>query len=64
MKTRAGLQFQVDGPIEVVEMDIPDDPKPNQVLVKMFSSGICHSHLHTMHNPNAARPVALGHEGT
>ncbi len=38
MKTRAGLQFQVDGPIEVVEMDIPDDPKPNQVLVKMFSS--------------------------
>ena len=64
MKTRAGLQFEVDGPIEVVEMDIPDDPMPNQALVKMFSSGICHSHLHQMHNPDIARPLALGHEGT
>jgi len=63
MKTRAGLQFVLDGPIEVVEIDLPD-PNPNQVLVKMFSSGICHSHLHQMHSPDMTRPLALGHEGT
>ena len=39
------------------------DPGPNQVVVKQFASGICHSQLHQMHRPRTG-PVVLGHEST
>ena len=39
------------------------DPGPDQVVVKQFASGICHSQLHQMHNPRQS-PVILGHEST
>ena len=43
-------------------MKLPD-PGPYQVVVKQFSSGVCHSQLHQLHRarPN---PVILGHEST
>ena len=50
------------GPMLVQELDLPD-PTGHQVLVKEFASGICHSQLHTIHNPRSA-PVVLGHEAT
>ncbi|MCE2460989.1 MAG: zinc-binding dehydrogenase [Pseudomonadales bacterium] len=50
------------GPLEVQEMDLPD-PGPNQIVVKQFASGICHSQLHQMHRPRR-RPSLLGHEST
>ena len=63
MKTRAALQFGVDGPIVVDEIEVPD-PKPDQVIVKLFSSGVCHSQLHQMQDPELPRPLVLGHEAT
>jgi Zn-dependent alcohol dehydrogenase len=48
--------------LRVEELNLPD-PAPNQVVVKQFSSGICHSQLHQMHNPRQT-PVILGHEST
>ena len=33
-----------------------------QVQVKLISSGICHSQLHHMHDPQLTRPLSLGHE--
>jgi Zn-dependent alcohol dehydrogenase len=50
------------GPLRVEELQLPD-PGPNQVVVKQFASGICHSQLHQMHAPRQA-PVVLGHEST
>jgi Zn-dependent alcohol dehydrogenase len=50
------------GPLEIVEMSLPD-PGPYQVVVKQFASGVCHSQLHQMHNPRMG-PVVLGHEST
>jgi Zn-dependent alcohol dehydrogenase len=47
----------------VDELEIPD-PRPDQVIVKLFSSGVCHSQLHQMRNADAPRPMVLGHEGT
>jgi Zn-dependent alcohol dehydrogenase len=63
MKTRAAIQLEHNGPLVVDEIDLPelDD---SQVLVKQFASGICHSQLHQMHNPNSVRPLLLGHEST
>lgn len=48
--------------LRVDEVQLPD-PGPNQVVVKQFASGICHSQLHQMHRPRPA-PVVLGHEST
>ena len=50
------------GPIEIVEMALPD-PGPYQVVVKQYASGVCHSQLHQMHNPRQ-NAVVLGHEST
>ena len=63
MKTRAAIDLAYGQRLVVDEVEVPD-PKPDQVLVKLFSSGICHSQLHQMHNSDASRPMVLGHEGT
>lgn len=53
----------VDTPKLRVEEVVLDDPGPTQVVVKQFSSGVCHSQLHQMHRPRT-QPVVLGHEST
>ena len=63
MKTRAAIDVGYGQRLVVDELEVPD-PKPDQVVVKLFSSGICHSQLHQMHNPKSSRPMVLGHEGT
>jgi Zn-dependent alcohol dehydrogenase len=53
-------------PLVVDEVEFPD-PAEDQVLVKLFSSGICHSQLHTMARPprpGRRLPALLGHEST
>jgi Zn-dependent alcohol dehydrogenase len=48
----------------VDEVELPD-PAPDQVLVKLFASGICHSQLHQIHrNVPRSFPTLLGHEST
>ena len=63
MKSVAAIHTRHGAPLTVDEIEIPD-PRPDQVIVKMFSSGVCHSQLHQMHNSDASRPMVLGHEGT
>ena len=50
------------GPLEIQEITL-SDPEPNQVVVRQFASGVCHSQLHQMHGPRR-RPGLLGHEST
>ncbi|MGI9426971.1 MAG: zinc-binding dehydrogenase [Hyphomicrobiaceae bacterium] len=63
MKTVAAVQTEIGAPLRLEELEL-QDPGPDQVTVKLFSSGICHSQLHQMHNPALGRPLLLGHEGT
>jgi Zn-dependent alcohol dehydrogenase len=48
--------------LRIEEVRLPD-PGPDQVVVKQFASGVCHSQLHQMHNPRKS-PIILGHEST
>ena len=48
--------------LRIESVSLPD-PGPTQVIVKVFSSGICHSQLHQMHAPRET-PILLGHEAT
>ena len=48
--------------LSIVEVNLPD-PGPYEVVIKQFSSGVCHSQLHQIHLPRTT-PVVLGHEST
>ncbi len=62
-KTRAAIKVEHGAPLAVEEIELPD-PGPEDVLVKLFASGICHSQLHQIHNPDQRMPALLGHEAT
>lgn len=65
-KGRAAIFVEPKKPLVVDEVEFPD-PGPDQVLVKLFSSGVCHSQLHTMQRParpGQRLPALLGHEAT
>jgi len=63
MKTRAVIHAEYKEPLFLDEIDIPD-PKSDQVVVKIFASGVCGSQLLNLSNPKAVVPELLGHEGT
>ncbi|MCX8278127.1 MAG: zinc-binding dehydrogenase [Dehalococcoidia bacterium] len=62
MKSRAAIHVGHGKELVVDEINIPD-PQPDQVIVKLYSSGVCASQLHQMHNPDTPTPGLLGHEG-
>jgi len=64
VKTRAAVVLQTPGKYETVEVDL-DDPRPNEVLVKMVAAGLCHSDDHVASGDIAVPvfPFAGGHEG-
>jgi propanol-preferring alcohol dehydrogenase len=50
-------------PVRIVEVDDPE-PGPGEVVVKIASSGVCHSDLHIAKGefPSVNYPITLGHE--
>ena len=63
LTTRAAIKAEHGVPLLVDEIEL-DDPGDDEVLVKLFATGICHSQLHQIHNPLSPMPLLLGHEGT
>lgn len=60
---RAAVVEQKDGPFEFRDIEI-DDPRPDEVLVRMVATGICATDAHVRAQRMATPlPVVLGHEG-
>jgi S-(hydroxymethyl)glutathione dehydrogenase/alcohol dehydrogenase len=64
MRTRGAVVRSAPGKYEVVDLDL-DDPRPEEVQVRMVAAGLCHSddHIATGDLPVAVYPYAGGHEG-
>ncbi len=64
MQTRGAVIRQAPGKYEVVDIEV-DDPRENEIQVKMVASGLCHSddHVATGDIPVGVYPFAGGHEG-
>jgi aryl-alcohol dehydrogenase len=63
MKIKAALSNSAEAPFEIAEVEL-DEPRADEVLVKLSAVGICHTDL-TMKAlwPEAMSPIVLGHEG-
>jgi S-(hydroxymethyl)glutathione dehydrogenase/alcohol dehydrogenase len=64
MKTRAAVAFAPKQPLEIVELDL-DGPKPDEVLVEIMATGVCHTDAYTLDgfDSEGLFPSVLGHEG-
>jgi len=64
VKTRAAIVVAPDKPLAIEEIEIPD-PQPDQVVLKLISSGVCLSQVHEIAftDPKDC-PAVIGHEGT
>ena len=60
---KAAVLYQAGQPMVVEEVEL-DEPKAQEVLVKIGAAGICRSDRHFMHgDAPIAMPAVLGHEG-
>ena len=62
MKMKAAVMTGVGQPLEIKEMEL-DEPKSDEVLVKILATAVCHSDLNTLNDPTTPIPQVLGHEG-
>jgi S-(hydroxymethyl)glutathione dehydrogenase/alcohol dehydrogenase len=60
---KAAMCLELDQPLAVEEVT-PLDPGPNDVIVRITASGVCHSDLSVINGTLPAGKVVLGHEGT
>ena len=51
--------------LPAVELVDIDDPRPDEVRVRIVASGVCGSDMHVLHGRSvvAALPMVIGHEG-
>ncbi|MEI6432611.1 MAG: alcohol dehydrogenase catalytic domain-containing protein, partial [bacterium] len=61
---KAAILSEAGKDAEIVDITI-DNPGPNEVLVKLVASGVCHTDLTVkVLNGNGMKfPIVLGHEG-
>ena len=65
VRARVAVSRFDDPELRVEEVSLPD-PGPDQVVVKEYFSGICHSQLHQIHGTGGPRDrhLVMGHEAT
>ncbi|HWG56368.1 MAG TPA: alcohol dehydrogenase catalytic domain-containing protein [Gaiellaceae bacterium] len=63
MRTRAAVLFEPGRPIEVRELEV-EEPRPDEVVVRMRAVGVCGTDLHSYVGEwERPTPIVLGHEG-
>ena len=66
-KTKAAILVELNAPLEIAEIDLPDELSFGQVLVKVHYSGICGAQINEIEGakgPDKFLPHLLGHEGS
>lgn len=65
IRTRAAVIQEQPGQFEIVELEL-EEPRQDEILVRMVYSGLCHSdyHLQTGDSVPEILPMVGGHEGT
>ncbi|WP_205677302.1 NAD(P)-dependent alcohol dehydrogenase [Aquibacillus halophilus] len=62
MKSQAAVQFRPNEETVLTEVDL-EEPRPDEVLVKVIACGICHTDISIRDN-SSYYPTVLGHEGS
>lgn len=62
MKINAAIAKSKDTPLVFEEIEL-DEPKQDEVLIKIIASGICHTDAESIKGNGAPFPAVLGHEG-
>ena len=64
MKTRAAVAWEAGKPLSIEEVDVAG-PKPDEALVRIVATGVCHTDAYTLSgaDPEGLFPAILGHEG-
>ena len=63
MRIRAAVLEQTGGPLNLAELELAP-PGPEEVLVRLHASGVCHSDENAIDGTQPTRcPAVLGHEG-
>jgi S-(hydroxymethyl)glutathione dehydrogenase/alcohol dehydrogenase len=66
-KMKAALLVELNKPLVLTEIELPQELTWGQVLVKVYYSGICGSQIHEIEGakgPDQFLPHLLGHEGS
>ena len=64
MKIKAAVVREKSGPFQIEELDL-EDPRDDEVLVRMEGCGICHTDLSARDQLTPSPlPIVLGHEGS
>ena len=61
MKIKAAVIREKAKPFIIEELDL-DEPRPDEILVRITGAGICHTDVTLRNNP-LVLPIVLGHEG-
>jgi Zn-dependent alcohol dehydrogenase len=61
MRTTIAVQRQVNGPLELEEIELPR-LRDDQVLIDLKAAGLCLSQVHEMRSADFERPRGMGHE--
>ena len=62
MKIKAALIKAMGEPFEIEEVDL-DDPRPDEIIVRIVGVGLCHTDLHMRDHAKIPMPSVFGHEG-
>jgi S-(hydroxymethyl)glutathione dehydrogenase/alcohol dehydrogenase len=60
---KAAVLYESPGELQIEDIAI-DDPQPNEIVIRIAASGLCHSDLHWLDRGYPmTKPIVLGHEG-
>ena len=63
MRTKTAVVYEHNKPVIVDDLEL-DEPKANEVLIRMVATGVCHSDLSIVNGTiYYDPPIAIGHEG-